>query len=128
MEQVTKRYMREFFISMAAYVVILIVSVSGMDWLPATSPWFYIPVTLAPIVPIIFLLISFLRYLNGIDELQQRIQLHAIGFATGFMIVLTFAYGLLENIGFEQLSYIWIFPATIMLWGLAVWYYSRRYA
>jgi hypothetical protein len=127
MEQATKRYMREFIISMTAYVIVLIVAVTAIDWLPADSLWL-VPLALAPIVPIIFLLIAFLRYLNGIDEMQQRIQLHAIGFATGAISLLTFAYGLLENVGFPQLSYIWIFPATIMLWGLAVSYYSRRYA
>jgi len=54
--------------------------------------------------------------------------LHAISFATGVVILLTFAYGLLENMGFPQISYLWIFPTTITLWVLAVWYYSRRYA
>ena len=132
MNPVKKRYLREFFISVAAYIIVLIISFSGdgrlITTLITTEPWFYIALSLAPIVPIIFLIIAFLRYLNDLDELQQRIQLHAIAFTLGIIIVATFTCGLLENVGFPQLSYIWIFPATTLLWVLAVWYYSRRYA
>jgi hypothetical protein len=125
MDPVTKRYQREFAISMLAYVVILFASVFLIKGVP-DSLW-RIPLALAPIVPIIFALAAFLRYLSGIDELQQRIQLQAIGFAAGAISMLTFAYGLLENVGLPQLSYVWIFPLTTFLWGVGQAYFSRRY-
>ncbi len=125
MDPVKKRYNREFALSMFAYVVILFISIALIKRMP-DSPW-RIPLALAPVGPIIFALAAFLRYLTGIDELQQRIQLQAIGFAAGAVSLLTFAYGLLENVGVPQLSYIWIFPATTFLWGLGQAYFSRRY-
>ncbi len=125
MDPVKKRYMREFSISMLTYVVTLFISIFLIHRLP-DSPW-RILLALTPIAPIIFVLSAFLRYLAGIDELQQRIELQAIGFAAGAVSLLTFAYGLLENVGAPQLSYIWIFPATTFLWGIGQAYFSRRY-
>jgi hypothetical protein len=127
MDKPTQHYMRDFFVTMASYGITIIVSITLINRLQNDSFW-RIPLALLPAIPIIFMLMAFLRYLNEIDELQQRIQLHAIGFATGAISLLSFAYGLLENVGFPQLSYFWIFPATVILWGGALSYYTRRYA
>jgi hypothetical protein len=64
--------------------------------------------------------------LNG-DELQQRIQLLAIGFAAGVTGLLTFSYGFLEMIGMPHLSSIWVLPMMILLWGIGMAYFSRKY-
>lgn len=125
MNQASKTYARDFTISMIAYVIIIIVSRLILDNL-GDSPWRY-PIALLPVVPVIFLILAFLRYLSGIDELQQRIQLQAIGFAAGTTGLLTFAYGFLELLGFPRFSTFLIFPMIIMLWGLGLSYFSRRY-
>ena len=126
MEQVTKRYLREFSLAMSAYVIAIIVSVTLVDQTPAGSPvrvlW-----AILPIIPISFALVAFLRYLKGIDELQQRIQLQAIGFAAAATSMLTFAYGLLENAGLPALPVIYVFPAMVALWGLSLSYLTRMY-
>jgi len=44
--------------------------------------------------------------------------LEALGFGFGAAGMLTLAYGFLENAGFPQLSYIWVFPTMIALWGI----------
>jgi len=125
MNQAAKRYAREFTITMIAYVAIIIVSRLTLNNI-GDSPWRF-PIALLPIIPVVFLIAAFMRYLAGIDELQQKIQLQAIGFAAGTTGLLTFAYGFLELVGFSQFSTFFIFPMMIMLWGLGLFYFTRRY-
>lgn len=128
MDNPTKRYLREFIYSMIAYIITLSLSLIGLGFL-ADYPLNIarIITALAPVVPIVFMIFSFLKYLNGIDELQQRIQLQAIGFAAGTTSLLTFSYGFLEGVGFPPISLLWVFPVTILLWGLGLAFISRRY-
>jgi hypothetical protein len=128
MDNPTRRYLREFIYSMIAYIITLSISLIGLGFLgdyPLNAARFI--VALMPVVPIIFMILSFLKYLNGIDELQQRIQLLAIGFAAGVTSLLTFSYGFLENMGFPPISLLWVFPVMILLWGLGLAFISRRY-
>ena len=125
MNTVTKRYLREFGLSMTLYVIVILGSTALLDRM-GDSSW-RIPIALAPVLPIVLMLGAFLRYLNGIDELQQRIQLMAIAFAAGSVGLLTFSYGFLENIGFPHLSLVWIFPAIVAFWGIGTAYFSRKY-
>lgn len=125
MKQVTKRYMREFFLSTAAYVLLIVVSTRITAAFP-DAPWRGLA-AVSPVVPAIFMVAAFVRYLNGIDELQQRIQLMAIGFSAGVTGLLTFAYGFLETVGFPHMPLLWIFPMLIALWGIGTAYFSRKY-
>lgn len=128
MDQPTRRYLREFIYSMIAYILTLALSLIGLGFF-ADYPLNIarIIVAIAPVVPIIFMIMSFLKYLNSIDELQQKIQLLAIGFAAGATSLLTFSYGFLENVGFPPISLLWVFPVMILLWGLGLAFISRRY-
>jgi hypothetical protein len=125
MNQASKRYARDFMITMIVYVVVIIASRLILNMI-GDSAWRF-PIALLLVIPVIFLILAFLRYLAGIDELQQKIQLQAIGFAAGTTGLLTFAYGFLELVGFPQFSTFFIFPMMIMLWGLGLSYFSRRY-
>jgi hypothetical protein len=125
MNQASKRYARDFMIAMAAYVIIIIASRLILNNL-GELPWRY-PIAVLPAIPVIFLITGFMRYLSGIDELQQRIQLQAIGFAAGTTGLLTFAYGLLELAGLPQFSTFFIFPMMVLLWGVGLSYFSRSY-
>ena len=128
MDTNTKRYMRQFIYSMFAYVFTLCISLIGLGFFadyplnPAR-----IVVALTPVVPVIFMVYSFMKYLGSIDELLQRIQLLAIGFAAGTTGLLTFSYGFLEGVGFPPISLLWVFPITIMLWGVGLIFISRKF-
>lgn len=126
MDKVSKRYIKEFSFSMSAYVITLLASISLLKIISDDSI-FRIPLAILPIVPIVFVLIAFIRYLNAIDELQQRIQLQAIGFAAGAVSLLTFGYGLLENVGFPPFSIFLVFPLMVMIWGLSSTILRHRY-
>ena len=125
MNQASKRYAREFIIAMIAYGIVIIISRLTLNN-TGESPWRFV-LALLPLIPVLFLITGFIRYLSGIDELQQRIQLQAIGLAAGTTGLLTFAYGFLELEGFPSLSTFFIFPLMIMLWGLGLAFFSRRY-
>ncbi|MBI5353431.1 MAG: hypothetical protein HZB50_12395 [Chloroflexi bacterium] len=128
MDTTTKQYLREFIYSMIAYVLTLIPSILLVNYFsdyPLNAN--IIVVALAPVVPVGFMIFFFLKYLSKIDELQQRIQLLAIGFAAGTTSMLAFSYGFLENIGFPPISLMWVFPVMVMLWGIGLAFISRRY-
>jgi len=109
---------------MAAYVIVVLVSirlVGGLDQPIKTL------VALTPLIPATLALFAYLRFLSRMDELGRRIQLEALAFGFGAAGMLTFAYGFLENAGFPQLSYIWVFPTMIALWGIGGAIASYRY-
>lgn len=125
MNHATKTYTRQFIIAMFAYAVTLTASISLLKLLPE-SPW-RIPLVLLPVIPVLFGLRAFIELLSRMDELQQRIQLQGIAFAAGTTGMLTFTYGFLELIGFPPISWLWIFPLMIVLWGFGLALATRKY-
>jgi hypothetical protein len=124
--QIMRRYVTQFILAMTAYVLVLFVSVALLGRIESSSAW-RVPLALAPVVPVGFVLLAIMRLLVNSDELQQRIQLLAIGFAAGATALLTFSYGFLEGIGFPHLSPIWVFPLMTALWGASLPFFSRKY-
>ena len=128
MDANTKRYLRQFIYSMVAYVITLSISLIALGWFADYGiNLARVIIALTPVVPVVSMIYSFLRYLSNVDELQQRIQLLAIGFAAGTTSLLTFSYGFLENVGFPSISLLWVFPIMILLWGIGLAIIARRY-
>jgi len=125
MNKAARSYVTAFVGAMALYVVLLVFSVTLLKS-SVGLPWRY-PVAVLPIVPVSLALVAFLRFLNQMDELQRQIQLTAIGFTLGAVVMLTFTYGFLENADLPQLSWIWIAPLAIAIWGVSLAAASRRY-
>lgn len=125
MTPAARTYVIQFSAAMALYVVAVIASVSALNAYP-NATWRPLVAAL-PVVPALFGLLAFVRFLGRMDELQQRIQLTAIGFSFGATGVLTFAYGFLQNAGFPALSWIYILPGMVGLWGVSVAVASWRY-
>jgi hypothetical protein len=48
--------------------------------------------------------------------LQRRVQFEAVAFAFAATALLTFTYGLLENVDFPRISLTWVLPLMIVLW------------
>ncbi len=128
MDTTTKQYLREFIYSMIAYILTLIPSIMLINFFadyPLNAAM--IIAALTPVIPVVFMIYFFVKYLSRIDELQQRIQLLAIGFAAGTTSMLAFSYGFLETVGFPHISLMWVFPVMVMLWGIGLAFISRRY-
>lgn len=125
MNSAEKTYLRDFLIAMAAYVILLIASIGVMPLLEESN-WRFL-VVLIPVIPVLFGMRAFIRFLDRMDELQRKIQLAGIAFAAGTTGILTFTYGFLEQVGFPPLPSLWVFPLMILLWGLGTAFASRRY-
>jgi hypothetical protein len=123
-KQIGRQYTREFLTAMIVYSVTLVASI----WLigMVEMVWLKWLIAVLPVIPVGFALRAFLRYLAQIDEYQQRIQLQAIGFAAGATGIVSFTLGLLENVGFPNLSMVWVLPMLIAFWGIASVWSSRR--
>jgi len=120
-----RRYTVEFGAAMAAYGVLLVTSI----WLLKTAHlggWRYIA-ALLPVLPALFGMWAFIRFLRRIDELQRRIQLHALGFSFGSTVIVSLTVGFLKNAGLPQPNWFWLTPLMIALWGLATFAGNRRY-
>lgn len=125
MNKASRTYIIEFGGAMALYVVTLLISVNLVQGM-GPSP-LRILLAAAPIVPVTLALLAFLRFFRHMDELQKRIQLDAMAFALGATGLLTFTYGLLENAGLPQLSFVWVLPLMVALWGIGTVAAARRY-
>ena len=119
-----RAYTREFGVAMAWYVIVVLASISLVGGVGQPIKTF---VALAPLIPATFALVAYLRFVSRMDELGRRIQLEALAFGFGAAGMLTFAYGFLENAGFPQLSYVFVFPLMLFLWGIGGAIAARRY-
>lgn len=125
MNRATKMYLSQLLWAIVLYAFVLFLTVRLLDVLGG-SPW-RLAVTLLPMIPIGLGLQAFLRIFGQMDELQQRIQLDALAFSFIIIGLLTFSYGLLQNVGLPQVSFIAVFPLMIALWGMGYVIASWRY-
>jgi hypothetical protein len=97
MREVHKRYMRELFSGMAAYVGLIIVYSVLVPGTESTSLRTLLAVL--PMLPLLFVIRALVRVVRDQDELERRIDLEAIAISaliTGFGF---FSYGLLLSAG-----------------------------
>ncbi|MDR7192081.1 hypothetical protein [Luteimonas terrae] len=127
--QVQRRYTRELLIGMGAYVGLLIVSLLLLRHIEA--PALRAVIALLPILPIALVLRAMVRFIRGVDELQQRIELEAVCIAAALV---SFGY---MTAGFLQAARVidvpasaamlWVFPLVCGTYGLAKSVVARRY-
>ena len=127
MKTAGRQYLREFLLAMVAYVITVIVSISVIVNSPI-SAWWRIPLALLPVIPAVFGIIAYMRFVGRIDELQRRIQFEGLAFGFGVAGILTFSYGFLENVGFPHINLLWVFPLMIALWGIGTGIAARKYS
>jgi hypothetical protein len=111
---------------MLAYVILLPLSIFA--YRSVDNAALKALIALAPVLPIALGLVVILRRIRGLDELERRIQLEAVVFAFGATAVLTFAYGLLEDVDFPRIDLTWILPFMTALWALGQAIARRRYS
>jgi hypothetical protein len=120
-----KRYLREFLSSMAAYAVLVPLSVRLLHGHEHTALGYC--VAFLPIVPSAFALWAFLRFFRGLDELQRRIQLEAGAFSFLATCFITLTWAFQQNAGLPRFDVGWVAPLLIMLWGVGLGIAKRRY-
>lgn len=125
MRQSSLRNLLEFGGSMLVYSVVLIVSLTFLGENPDSS-W-RIPVTVAPVIPIIFVMLAVIRGVRRMDEMRRHIHLEAVIIAFLATVILCFSYGFLENLGFPSFNTMWVGVAMICLWGIGQLLANRKY-
>ena len=126
MQPNARRYMVEFGGAMLIYVVFVLASVLLLR--AGTSGGLRLLLAAAPVMPAGFGLWAVMRFYRTLDELHQRIVGEAVVFSFLMSGFVTFAYGFLENAGLPRLSFVFVFPLMIALWGVGMALASRRYA
>jgi fructose-specific phosphotransferase system IIC component len=86
------------------------------------------PIFLVPVIPIIYIVASIIRYVaEGLDELQRKVVTEAAAFsgiATGFTCV---SYLFFENAGAPKFHAEWAFYMMWVYYGIGAMVSSRRY-
>lgn len=126
---VQMRYIREFFPAMGGYLVLLPVSILLLKHVPMPAA-LKVLVVLLPAFPILLVMRAMTRLLRGLDELQQQIQLQAMGLTCAIIGAGTFALGLLQGAELVPVfrdQIVWVLPATFAVWGVVVSAIARRY-
>lgn len=122
MRAVHKRYLREFFPAMFAYVVLILLSVSWLKTLEGTTARTI--VTLLPTLPIAFVIRAMVRVIRDQDEFERRIDLEALAVAGGIGSFGFFTFGMLLNAKVlaappAEAVAIWVMPVMMFVFGMA---------
>ncbi len=127
MRKAERRYLREFFPAMAAYVIAVVTIWPLVDRVDAVP--IKILIALVPVVPVIFVVRAMVRSILASDELEQRVQLEAISIASLTVGLLSFAAAFMQSAGVLTLKdgLGWVLPALFGVYGVALWRIKRRY-
>ena len=124
-----RRYTREMLIGMGSYTVLLFVS---LLWLRgAEAPALRAVIALLPVAPIALVLRAMVRFIRGVDELQQRIELEAICIAAALVSFVYMTGGFLQAARVIDVpasaAMLWVFPLVCGSYGIAKSRIARRY-
>jgi len=125
-KQVMRRYNKELIGASIIYAIVLIVSITVLKQYEFSKFW-QIVISIAPSIPVAFVIIAMMRLLIYSDELQQRIQLLATALSAALTGFITFSYGFLENVGLPKFSTFLVFPMLIAIWGISLSYFGKKY-
>ena len=125
MDANAKRYLREFGSSMAAYTVMVPVSIWLLKGREHSALRF--PFAVLPVIPSAFAMWAAIRFFRGLDELQRRIHFEGVVFAFLGTCLISLTWGFLQNAGLPHADVIWVPSLLIILWGLGLGIASRRY-
>ena len=119
------QYGREIVAATVAYVAVLVPTIVVVN-ANQDAAWRF-PVAVLPMIPIVFALVAWVRSFRRMDELQQRIALEALAFAFGGTAFITFSYGFLQDAGFPDLNWFYVWPIMAGLWTIGDLLAKRRW-
>jgi hypothetical protein len=125
MDANAKRYLKEFGASMAAYTVMVPVSIRLLKGHEHTPLGYTI--AFLPIIPSALAMWAFMRMFRDLDELQRRIQFEAVAFSFLATCLITLTWAFQQNAGLPRFDVSWVAPLLILLWGLGLGIAKRRY-
>jgi hypothetical protein len=84
-------------------------------------------VALLPMLPAGVAVLLLSRAVKDLDELQRRIQLEALAFSLGGVVLFCLTLGMLALAGLEAPNWAWVAGLAATLWGFGQWLAARRY-
>jgi hypothetical protein len=101
--------------------------ISAVVWKKMPTGLGQMLVLCSPVLPVCLMLVAVVRYYRWSDEYQRQQMLENWALTAAITFLWTFAYGLLESVGWPHLSLIWICPAmgvvsaiVFLMRGLAI--------
>jgi hypothetical protein len=123
-----KQYTRRAMVAMALYTAFMLLAWPLVR--TTTSVPLKVCLALAPVVPMLYVISLMFRRIRDSDELEQRMHLVGLGVATAVLGTLSLIAGFLSAAGILKLDgtvLIWVFPVTVICYGITRWWVSRRY-
>ena len=120
-----KLYRKDSLLALGFYVVVLVLSIEAIS--KFHLGWWRIPVALAPVLPCLLVVRAMLAFFSRCDELQIRIHLQSLAFAFAGTAILTLTYGFLQNVGFPDVNWVWVWPIMGSLWMVGQLIAKRKY-
>ena len=124
-----RRYYRKFIPAMAAYIAVMLVWKTLLNWVEV--PALRVLVALLPALLIVWIMRAFVRYVSDSDELQRRIELES-GAVAGLVVSAGYmAAGFLQTANLidvpSKVAMLWVFPMLCFSYGIAKVVIARRY-
>lgn len=114
---------------MTLALLIYAVLVVGTGLLTSAYPdaaWRY-PVAVLPMVPFVYAIAAYVRFMRDLDEVQRRIKLEAFAIAFGATAAVTFCYGFLQHVGLPHVNWWFVWPVMGVSWIAGHIVAERRY-
>jgi len=129
-KRLSRRYQREMWPAMGAYVAVMLVWKRLLGLVEAT--WLRVLVALLPALLVLWVMRAFVRYVNDSDEMQRRIELESGSIAALLVSAIYLGAGLLQTAGLidvpSKVAMIWVFPMLCIGYGITKVVISRRFA
>jgi hypothetical protein len=131
MRSVDRWHVRSVLPALMAYVLLMVYVWPLAEHV--ATPWPKVLVVLLPILPMLFVAWSMIRYVNRCDEMERRQHLESAGIAVVVVSMVSMALGLLAAARLiavnGALALLFVFPALCIVYGLAcVWFKWRNRA
>jgi hypothetical protein len=128
-KRVTRRYLRDFSISMGSYVLVMLFWRQLLGMVDAT--WLRVLIAVFPALLVCGVMRAFVNYVRDSDEMQRRIELESGAIAALLVSAIYLTLGFLQSAKLIQLhaasGFIMLFPAMCMTYGIVKIFVARRY-
>jgi hypothetical protein len=123
-----KHYQQRVMLAMTVYVAVMLL-VWPLVRTAGSVPLRWV-LALAPLPPMLYVIVLMAQRIRRSDELEQRTHLIGLGMATGVVATLSLAAGFLASAQLLVLDgsiLIWVFPVMIVCYGVTRWWVAQQY-